>query len=230
MAKLVLSTGGSMIHQCFLDRERVNVGRAPHNQIVIDDPAVSDEHAAILTVGNDHILEHPSKLIDTLVNGSPSTRHILQHGDTMQFGAFYLRYLNPRASADSDLDRTMLIAGLQAHVAIAQRESAAPPAKAGHVQSAHAADVRFPKGKVKVIAGSRNSGTIKLDRVVATFGKPGKELAVVTRRPRGYFITHVEGRRSARVNGQSIGGKDARLLRHGDIIEVAEEKLEFLLD
>ena len=225
MAKLVLSTGGSMIHQCFLDRERVNVGRAPHNQIVIDDPAVSDVHAAIITVGNDHILEHPSKLADTLVNGSPAARHILQHGDTMQFGAFYLRYLNPRASADSDLDRTMLISGL----ARVHNESG-PPAKAGHVRSAHAADVRFPKGKVKVIAGSRNSGTIKLDRVVATFGKPGKELAVVTRRPRGYFIAHVEGRRSARVNGQAIGGKEARLLRHGDIIEVAEEKLEFLLD
>ncbi len=217
-----------MIHQCFLDRERVKVGRAPHNQIVIDDPAVSDEHAAIITVGNDHILEHPSKLVDTLVNGTAAARHILQHGDTMQFGAFYLRYLNPRASADSDLDRTMLISGL-ARVHNAQRESG-PPAKAGHVRSAHTADVRFPKGKVKVIAGSRNSGTIRLDRVVATFGKPGKELAVVTRRPRGYFITHVEGRHSARVNGQSIGGKESRLLRHGDIIEVAEEKLEFLLD
>ena len=98
-----------------------------------------------------------------------------------------------------------------------------------HLRSAHAADVRFPKGKVKVIAGSRTSGTIRLDRVVATFGRSGKELAVVARRPRGYFITHVEGGRSARVNGQSIG-KDARLLHHGDIIEVADEKLEFLLD
>ena len=224
MAKLVLSSGGSIVHQCFLDRERVNVGRAPHNQVVIDDPAVRDDHAAIITVGNDHILEHPSKLTDTLVNGSPVARHILQHGDTMQFGAFYLRYLNPRASADSDLDRTMLIAGLQTRVHTSRRESGLST-----VRSAHAADIRFPKGKVKVIAGRRSSGTIRLDRVVATFGKPGKELAVVARRPRGYFITHVEGRRAARVNGQSIG-KDARLLRHGDIIEVAEEKLEFLLD
>jgi Inner membrane component of T3SS, cytoplasmic domain len=228
MAKLVLSSGGSIVHQSFLDRERVLVGRAPHNHVVIDDPAVGDEHAAIITVGNDHILEHPSKLADTLVNGSPVARHILQHGDTMQFGAFYLRYLNPRASADSDLDRTMLIAGLRTRVPDAQRESG-PSMKQVHVRSAHAADVRFPKGKVKVIAGSRTSGTIRLDRVVATFGKPGKELAVVARRPRGYFITHVEGRRPARVNGQSIG-KDARLLRHGDIIEVADEKLEFLLD
>ncbi len=226
MAKLVLSSGGSIVHQSFLDRERVLVGRAPHNHVVIDDPAVSDEHAAIITVGNDHILEHPSKLTDTLVNGSPVARHILQHGDTMQFGVFYLRYLNPRASADSDLDRTMLIPGLQTRAPDAQRESGPPQV---HVRSAHAADTRFPKGKVKVIAGSRTSGTIRLDRVVATFGRPGKELAVVARRPRGYFITHVEGRRSARVNGQSIG-KDARLLRHGDIIEVADEKLEFLLD
>ena len=229
MAKLVLSSGGSIVHQCFLDRERVIVGRAPHNHVVIDDPAVSDEHAAIITVGNDHILERSSGIAVILVNGSAVTRHTLQHGDTMQFGAFYLRYLNPRASADSDLDRTMLISGLQARVRHRGAQPESGPATEVHVRSAHAADIRFPKGKVKVIAGSRTSGTIRLDRVVATFGKPGKELAVVARRPRGYFITHVEGRRTARVNGQAIG-KDARLLRHGDIIEVAEEKLEFLLE
>jgi Inner membrane component of T3SS, cytoplasmic domain len=228
MAKLVLSSGGSILHQCFLDRERVNVGRASHNHVVIDDPSVHDEHAVIIPVGNDHILEHLPNVADTLVNGSPVDRHILQHGDAMQFGTFYLRYLNPRASADSDMDRTMLIAGLQTRAGAAQVESGAP-AHDVHVPSARLAGVRFPKGRVKVIAGSRTSGTIRLDRVVATFGKPGKELAVVARRPRGYFITHVEGRRPARVNGQSIG-KDARLLRHGDIIEVADEKLEFLLD
>jgi pSer/pThr/pTyr-binding forkhead associated (FHA) protein len=228
MAKLVLSSGGSILYQCFLDQERVNVGRAPHNQIVIDDPAVSDEHAVIIPVGNDHILEHLPNVTDTLVNGSPVARHILQHGDAMQFGAFYLRYMNPRASADSDLDRTMLIAGLLTRVDTAQAESG-PRAQEVHVPSARLASIRLPKGKVKVIAGSRTSGTIKLDRVVATFGKPGKELAVVTRRPHGYFITHVEGRRFPRVNGQSIG-KEARVLHNGDIIEVAEEKLEFLLD
>jgi len=64
---------------------------------------------------------------------------------------------------------------------------------------------------------------------VATFGRPGNALAVVTRRPHGYFITHVEGRRYPRVNRRSIG-KEARLLHHGDVIEVADEKLEFLLD
>jgi len=65
--------------------------------------------------------------------------------------------------------------------------------------------------------------------VVATFGKSGKQLAVVTRRPHGYFVTHVEGRRYPRVNQQMIGG-EARLLRAGDVIEVADEQLTFLLD
>ena len=82
MAKLVLSTDGSIVHQSFLDQERVTIGRAADNDVVVDDPAVSREHAAIFQVGNDHILEHPSKLADTSSTDA-ATRHILQHGDTM---------------------------------------------------------------------------------------------------------------------------------------------------
>jgi hypothetical protein len=64
---------------------------------------------------------------------------------------------------------------------------------------------------------------------VAVFGKPGDELAVVTRRPHGSFITHVEGRRFPRVNRQSLG-KGSRMLNSGDVIEVADDKLEFFLE
>ena len=83
---------------------------------MIDDPAVSEQHAVIIPVGNDHILQNLQSVNGTLVNGSRVIRQILQHGDVMQFGAFYLRYLNPRGSADRDLERTMLIAGLQRRV------------------------------------------------------------------------------------------------------------------
>jgi hypothetical protein len=68
-----------------------------------------------------------------------------------------------------------------------------------------------------------------LDRVIALFGQPGEQLAVITRRPHGYFIAHVEGRRRARVNGHAIGS-EARALRHGDRFEVGGEALDFLLD
>jgi hypothetical protein len=227
MAKLVLSSGGSILFQCFLDKERLNVGSEAHNQVVIDDPAVSEEHAVIIPVGNDHILEDLQSANGTFVNGTRVSRHILQHGDVIELGAFYLRYLNPRASAERDLERTMLIAGLQGRVEPARHESGSLPEEA-RVPSARLVSIRFPKGSVRVIAGSRAGGTIELDRVVATFGRPGDQVAVITRRPHGYFITHVEGRRYPRVNRQSID-KEARALHHGDVIEVADEKLEFSL-
>jgi len=227
MAKLVLSSGGSIIYQCFVDKERLSVGRASHNDVVIDDPAVSEQHAVIISIGNDHILQNLQSVNATLLNGSRVVRQILQHGDVMQFGTFYLRYLNPKI-ADSDLDRTVLISGLQRRGDAAEHPSR-PPARQVRVPSARLADIRFPKGRVRVITGSRAGHTITLDRVVATFGKPGKGLAVVARRPQGYFITHVEGRRHPRVNRQSIGA-ETRPLRNGDVIDVADESLEFLLD
>ena len=150
-----------------------------------------------------------------------------QGGDVIQLGSFYLRYLNPRASAGADLERTMIIRGVRGlFEAETQR---AGPAHERPVASARRTSVRFPKGRVRVIAGPRAGETIALDRVIATFGKPGEELAVITRRPQGYFVTHVEGRRVPRVNAQSIG-VEARTLRHGDVIEVADQKLELLLD
>ena len=64
---------------------------------------------------------------------------------------------------------------------------------------------------------------------MALFGKPDEQCAVVTRRPRGYFVTHVAGRRFPRVNGRAIGAEPL-LLKHGDVIDVGSEKLEFSLD
>jgi FHA domain len=227
MAKLVLSSGGSVLYQCVLDKDRVGIGREPHNQVVVDDAAVNGEHAAIFQVGNDHILEDLKSTRGTFVNGVRVLRHILQHGDVIEFGTLYLRYLNPRASAEIDLERTMLVAGLYAsgdpgH----ERGSVAAELQ---VPSARAGRVRFPKGQVRAIAGSLAGKVIELDRVVAVFGKPGDQLAVVTRRPHGYFITHVEGRRFPRVNRQSLG-KGSRMLNSGDVIEVADDKLEFFLE
>ncbi|HEY5310832.1 MAG TPA: FHA domain-containing protein, partial [Casimicrobiaceae bacterium] len=88
MAKLVLSSGGSIVFQCFVDKERLSVGRDPTNQIVVDDSSVSREHAQIVAVGNDHIIVDLASANGTFVNGRRMLRHILQHGDVVEFGAF----------------------------------------------------------------------------------------------------------------------------------------------
>ena len=226
MAKLVLSTSGTIVHQCFLDQERVSIGRETSNHVVIDDSAVSREHAAIFQVGNDHVLSDLHSEQGTFVNGTRVDRHILQHGDVVEFGAFNLRYLNPRASAESEMDRTMLITGLRENAGSGEN---APTSPGFQVLAARSSRTHFPKGRIKIRGGARDGSIIELDRVVAMFGKSGKQLAVVTRRPHGYFVTHVEGRRYPRVNRQTIGG-DAHLLRSGDVIEVADEQLTFMLD
>jgi pSer/pThr/pTyr-binding forkhead associated (FHA) protein len=228
MAKLVLSKGGAVLYQCFLDKDRVGVGRDVHNHVVVDDPAVAGEQAEIISIGNDHILEDRQTASGTFVNGRRVERHILQHGDVVELGSFYLRYLNPRVASAIDLERTMLIDGLYGTADEIGKESRAP-AGVARVPSARPGKIRFPKGRIKILAGKRAGSIVELDRVVATLGKRGDRLAVLTRRPHGYFITHVEGRRYPQVNGQSVG-KEARILQNGDIIEFADEKLQFLLE
>jgi pSer/pThr/pTyr-binding forkhead associated (FHA) protein len=228
MAKLVLSKGGAILYQCFLDKDRVGIGRDGHNHVVVDDPFVAGEHAEIIPIGNDHILEDLRTPSGTFVNGNRVDRHILQHGDVIELGSFYLRYLNPRVSSAIDLERTMLIDGLYGAADYAGK-GAGPPAAETRVPPARPGKVRFPKGRIKVLSGTRLGSVIELDRVVAMLGKRGDRLAVLTRRPQGYFITHVEGRRYPRVNGQSVG-KDARALQNADIIEVADEKVQFLIE
>jgi len=223
MAKLVLSSGGTVVFQCFVDRERLRVGRDPANQIVVDDPCVSREHAAIVAVGNDHILEDLASANGMVVNGRRMSRRILQHGDVVAFGAFHLRYLNPKAAED-ELARTMLIDGIAAAQAV-------PPA-AGETLGAprtRATRIKFPRGRAYMLSGPRVGTTIELDRVVARFGKPGRRSAVLVRRPHGYFLLHVEGRRAPRVNGQPAG-REARRVDAGDVIEVADERFRFVLD
>jgi pSer/pThr/pTyr-binding forkhead associated (FHA) protein len=228
MAKLVLSKDGSVLYQCFLDKDRVGVGSDARNHVVVDDPAVAGEHAEIMAIGNDHILEDLRSASGTFINGNRVQRHILQHGDVIELGRFYLRYLNPRVSSAIDLERTMLIDGLLGEAEEAGKQWGRTLRDA-RVASAKRGSVRFPKGRIKILAGKETGRVIDLARVVTMLGKRGDRLAVLTRRPHGYFITHVEGRRFPRVNGQSVG-QDAHLLHSGDIIEVAKEKLQFFVD
>ena len=152
------------------------------------------------------------------------SRHILQHGDVIAFGTFNLRYLNPKTATEVELDRTMLIEGIaEARAGLAADGEALP------VPRTHATRIKFPNGRVHIVSGPRAGTTIELDRVVAAFGKPGHRSAVLVRRPHGYFLVHVEGRRAPRVNGQPAG-KEARRVNDGDVIEVADEKFQFAVD
>ena len=86
MAKLVLSLDGVVLREINLSKERTTVGRRSHNDVVIDNLAVSGEHAVISLAGNEPFIEDLGSTNGTMVNGQPIKKHPLRNGDTVEIG------------------------------------------------------------------------------------------------------------------------------------------------
>ena len=290
MAKLILSMDGLVLKEIPLVKERTTIGRKPHNDIQIDNLAVSGEHAVIVTILNDSFLEDLGSTNGTLVNGNAVKKHFLQNNDIVELGKYKLKYLaepgqQPAATA-ADFEKTMVLrpsamravqdqaravaggahAQPQPQAAEAARASAAqhvaasaasagiasapekthpspsaPAAAPGALPSASqpaaaptpAAAASAPKsgqilGAIQILSGGNAGKELELAKPLTTLGKPGVQVAVLTRRPQGYFLTHVEGAKQPTVNGQSIGAAPHMLKDH-DVIEIAGVKMEYFV-
>src|SRR5882672_12227483 len=111
MAKLILSVDGQVLKEYQLTKERTLIGRKPHNDIPIDNLAVSGEHAAIITILNDSFIEDLGSTNGTMVNGKPVKKHFLQNNDVVEIGKHKLKYFNdaPQAATAADFEKTMII-------------------------------------------------------------------------------------------------------------------------
>src|SRR5476651_1971164 len=94
MAKLILSVDGQVLKEYQLSKERTMIGRKPHNDIQIDNLAVSGEHAVIVTILADSFLEDLGSTNGTFVNGSSVKKHFLQNNDVIELGKYKLKYIN----------------------------------------------------------------------------------------------------------------------------------------
>jgi hypothetical protein len=229
MAKLVVMLNSAMVGNHFIDKDRVTIGRRSGNDICLEDPAVSKEHAVIRTVGNDHIFEDLGSTNGSTMNGARITKHILQNGDAVDFGAYQIRYANIKANPEMDYDRTMMIRTVDREIGAPLLSAMILEGSRASVSTARSSlRAGFPLGEVTGIKGEFAGQKIELERPLKAFGTAGEQVAVIVRRPPGYFITHVEGNKTARVNGQAIGSK-SYILQDGDVIEVGREKFEFSL-
>jgi len=288
MAKLILSMDGLVLKEIPLTKERTTLGRKPHNDIQIDNLAVSGEHAVIVTILNDSFLEDLGSTNGTVVNGNPIKKHFLQNNDVIELGKYKLKFVGEAAAAaagdKADFEKTMVLrpatmkaaadqaraaAGGGAQAAVAARAAAvqqaaasaaatgiadkdAKPAAApaaAHAPTAAPAPAAAPAlaaaapaaaapaaprpggqplGSIQLLSGANAGKELELTKPLTTLGKPGTQVAVLTRRPQGYFITHVEGASRPTVNGQQIGPAPHALKDH-DVIELAGIKMEFFL-
>jgi pSer/pThr/pTyr-binding forkhead associated (FHA) protein len=253
MAKLILSMDGLVLKEIALTKERTTIGRKPHNDIQIDNLAVSGEHAVIVTILQDSFLEDLGSTNGTVVNGQPVKKHFLQNNDIIELGKYKLKYVNEAVAGHAkaaDFEKTMVLrpgamkpAAPAAAPIPAPVAAAASPATAGGAknfgdtvagQSSTAAPVApakpatAPLAALQLLSGANAGKELDLTKPLTTLGKPGVQVAVITRRPQGFFITHVEGASFPVVNGKVLDAQ-AHSLNDHDVIELAGIKMEFFL-
>ena len=230
MAKLILSFDGAMIKTVELNKERTTIGRRPENDIQVDNLAVSGQHAVVTTILNDSVIEDMHSTNGTMVNGQLVQKHLLQQGDIIEIGKHAIKYVVESSVAKpyQDFAKTMVIrkpdAGAGAPSAPAQVLAEAPVARPAPPPAPAPAAVR--EAGLQILTGSNAGRVLELNKSLTTLGKAGHQVAVFTRRPVGFFVTHVEGDNFPLVNGEAIGTQ-ARQLNDQDTIEIAGTKMSF---
>jgi pSer/pThr/pTyr-binding forkhead associated (FHA) protein len=245
MAKLILSMDGLVLKEIPLVKERTTIGRRATNDIQIDNLAMSGEHAVIVQILNDCFLEDLGSTNGTMVNGAPIKKHFLQHNDVIELGKYRLKYINEQTSGtgQAEFEKTMVLrpqsvpkvggpAGARTGdtqigaAAAAQTTQAGAAAASGISATPPAAPAVL--GAIQILNGPNAGKELELSKPLTTLGKPGVQVAVITRRPQGYFITHVEGASFPVVNGKAIDAQ-AHALKDHDILEISGTKMEFFI-
>ena len=212
-AKLILSMDGLVLKEIALDKERMTIGRKPHNDIQIDNLAISGEHASVVTILSDSFLEDMNSTNGTLVNGVAIKKHFLQHGDVIELGKYKLKYFNEKpAYPEASTFQQPL------PTSPADRPGTAVPGGGGAANE-------YTAG-LKILSGGNTGKELELVKTMTTLGKPGVQVAVIARRPQGYFLTHVEGGSLPTVNGRPLDAQGS-LLSDGDVIVLAGVRMEF---
>ncbi len=87
----------------------------------------------------------------------------------------------------------------------------------------------LPLAKLQVLSGAFAGRELELTKALTTLGRPGVQVAAITRRAEGYYVVHVESGEEGDyplVNGQPIGAQ-ARKLTDNDVLQLAGVKMGF---
>ena len=218
MGKLVVSLDGVVIKEVQITKDKTTLGRRPYNDIVIDNLAVSGEHAVLQMVGSDVFIEDLNSTNGTYINGKAVKKQLLAHNDTVEVGKYKIKYL---VDEGQDYEKTMIM----------RSGSMIGGGSAGSINPASsgfgALDAPVGPASIKVLSGAAAGREVQLTKVVTTVGKPGVQVASITKRPTGYVFAHVEGAARPTVNGVALIGETVPL-RNGDVIELAGTQMQFI--
>jgi pSer/pThr/pTyr-binding forkhead associated (FHA) protein len=240
MGKLTLTLDGAVITEYSMDKERYTIGRLPDNDIHIDNLAISGHHALIINILKDSFLEDLNSTNGTYVNGKLVKKHPLKEGDVITLGKHQLKYSQGGAGAGAgdddegdEFEKTMIIRpGSKAQPSAPSLDSVNKVlAQAGAAPIAEQATKQgqaLPMAKLQVLSGAFAGRELELNKALTTLGRPGVQVAAITRRADGFFVVMVESAdgKPPLVNNKPLSGA-ATKLGNNDVIELAGVKMGF---
>lgn len=238
MASLKLMFDGKMQKEIQLNKETITLGRKPDNDIPIDNLAVSGHHAKILTILNDSFVEDMNSTNGTYVNDTLIKKHALKHGDVIKIGKHELKYINESAAGNSSdqFEKTMILrpdaVGMKEEEGDKEIEKSVNKIAREIASADSGAKAAASNAKIRLVNGANAGKELPLTKILTTLGKPGVQVAAITRRPAGYFLIHVDGgagQGRPKVNDKEIGIQ-AQALNTNDVIEVAGVRMTFVLE
>jgi pSer/pThr/pTyr-binding forkhead associated (FHA) protein len=256
MGKLVVSLDGVVIKEVQLTKDKTTLGRRPYNDIVIDNLAVSGEHAVLQMLGVDVFIEDLNSTNGTYINGKAIKKQLLVHSDTVEIGKYKIKFL---VADGTDYEATQVVRHGSAAPAPVQpglqrasgfgslamgnpstnantssntspnpyATSATAPTDFGGLPNQAVSGSGNGAASIKVLNGAAAGREVGLTKVVTTIGKPGVQVASITKRPAGYVFAHVEGAARPTINGNPLMTETTQL-KDGDVIELAGTQMQFI--
>ena len=258
MGKLVVYLTDGTTMDVPLDKERITIGRRADNDVCLQHPAVSSEHAAVVTILADSFLEDQGSTNGTLVNGKSALKHFLRDHDRIEIGRQRMTYVSDdNARVDplsADIARNHVSGAanrvpdavpltpvraietggevLSSSTGVVSTESWSPEVVGAVVapagESLTPAVLAPPHPSVRVLSGASLGRTVAFPKDQLSLGRIGVQVAVVRKVPDGFLLVPIEGEHPPRINGLPVA-PDGSPLHPGDTFEVAGVRLELAL-
>jgi len=241
MIRLLVKYKDRTINEFALDQlERLSIGRNPTHQLVIDNYAVSGNHAVIIKDGNRYILKDTHSKNGTFLNGLTVQQATLKNGDLITIGKHTLVFLDrgrPRPRPSQGGLKTSALPGDPGpdHTMFMDTEMY----RRMLAESGDIPDIPNAPAYVAFLAGG--SGRYDLTKSLVTIGRTrrsdivvggffaflaGDPAAAISKTPQHYYISSVSGWIRPKVNGKTVHGPIR--LKDMDIVKVGTIVLQFV--
>jgi predicted component of type VI protein secretion system len=238
MGKIIIKFNNEVIDHIDLKQGDMKIGRKPGCEIMIDNLAISGEHANIFTVGEDSFIQDMGSTNGTFINNKKITKHHLKNGDAVVIGKHTLVYLteSPHAREQDDFAKTVIISPTTAREPMETRPAPSPvPSETGETPAITVETLKKDAppsraerhGALFVLSGVNSGKRIELMKKITNLGRTGKRAGTIAQIGDGYLLTPGDDE-TPTLNGKPIPKEGSRL-KNGDLIEVSGTRLQFYL-